>query len=145
MSLSAIHLIASSLYLTITMSLWVNVKKKSKTEMIGFNISQFTEWKKEKFTLMKKKFREINFLTTYLGKTLFSRNFCQKKVTVNFCKFHSVKSCPLFFVIVRLLYAHSFLSAPSFSVYKTLHSICLCDKLRCLPSFCNFQLVTYYS
>ena len=72
-------------------------QKKSKTEMIGFNISQFTEWKKEKFTLMKKKFREINFLTTYLGKTLFSRNFCQKKVTVNFCKFHSVGSCPLFF------------------------------------------------
>ena len=49
-----------------------------------------TVWKNEKFTLTEKIFRQINYLVILLVKTLFSRNFCQKSVRVNFCKFHSV-------------------------------------------------------
>ena len=35
-------------------------------------------------------FREINYLVSSLSKTMFSRNFCQKSVRVNFHNFHTV-------------------------------------------------------
>ena len=47
-------------------------------------------WKIEKFTVTQKKFRQINSLVFSLVKTLLSRNFCQKSVTVNFRNFHTV-------------------------------------------------------
>ena len=49
-----------------------------------------TLWKLQKFTVTEKKFRQINYLVISLLKTLFSRNFCQKRVTVNFRNFHTV-------------------------------------------------------
>ena len=42
-----------------------------------------TLWKLREFSLTEKKFREINFLVTYLVKPLLSRNFCQKCVRKN--------------------------------------------------------------
>ena len=49
-----------------------------------------TLWKLQKFTLTEKKFRQINYLVISLVKTLLSRNFCQKRVRVNFRNFHTV-------------------------------------------------------
>ena len=49
-----------------------------------------TVWKNEKFTLIEKIFREINFLLIILEKTLLSRNFCQKSVVVDFHNFYTV-------------------------------------------------------
>jgi len=49
-----------------------------------------TVWKNEKFTLIKKNFRQINSLVISLVKPLLSRNFCQKCVRVNFRNFHTV-------------------------------------------------------
>ena len=51
---------------------------------------QFTVWKNEKFTLTQNFFRQINYLVILLVKSLFSRNFCQKRVRVNFRNFHTV-------------------------------------------------------
>ena len=48
-------------------------------------------WKSAKFTLTKNISSNQLFSDfVMLVKTLFSRNFCQKSVRVNFCKFHSV-------------------------------------------------------
>jgi len=47
-------------------------------------------WKNEKFTVTKKIFRQINSVVFSLVKTVLSRNFCQKSVTVNFRNFHTV-------------------------------------------------------
>ena len=47
-------------------------------------------WKLRKFTLTKKIFRQTNYLVISLVKVLLSRNFCQKRVRVNFCNFHTV-------------------------------------------------------
>ena len=47
-------------------------------------------WKNVRFTVIQKKIRQINALVTSLENTLFSRNFCQKCVTVNFCNFRIV-------------------------------------------------------
>ena len=46
----------------------------------------------ERFTLTEKIFRQINYLVILLVKPLLSRNFCQKRVRVNFRNFHTV-SC----------------------------------------------------
>ena len=43
----------------------------------------------KKNTVTHKKFRQINSLVTSLVTTLFSRNFCQRWVTVNFHNFHT--------------------------------------------------------
>ena len=51
--------------------------------------SHCTVWKNEK-TLTQNFFRQINYLVILLVKSLFSRNFCQKRVRVNFCNFHTV-------------------------------------------------------
>ena len=51
---------------------------------------QCTLWKNQKFTLTEKIFRQINYLVISLVKTLLSRNFCQKRVRVNFHNFHTV-------------------------------------------------------
>ena len=48
-------------------------------------------WKNEKFTVTKKKFRQINSPLFSLVKTLLSRIFCQRQVTVNFHNFHTVE------------------------------------------------------
>ena len=37
-----------------------------------------TVWKNEKFSLIEKKIRQINYLVIHLVKPLLSRNFCQK-------------------------------------------------------------------
>ena len=42
------------------------------------------------FSLIKKEFRQINFLVIYLVKPLLSRNFCQKSVRENLRNFHTV-------------------------------------------------------
>ena len=47
-------------------------------------------WKNDKFNVTKEKFRQSNWLVFSLVKTLFSRNFCPKNVTVNFRNFHTV-------------------------------------------------------
>ena len=49
-----------------------------------------TLWKNEKFTLTQKIFRQINYSVILLVKPLFSRNVCQKSVTVKFRFFHIV-------------------------------------------------------
>ena len=46
-------------------------------------------WKNEKFTVTHKKFRQINSLVFSLVKTLLSRNFCQRSVTVYLRNFHT--------------------------------------------------------
>ena len=51
---------------------------------------RITDLKNEKFTDTHEKFRQINSLVFSLVKTLLSRNFCQKSVTVNFRNFHTV-------------------------------------------------------
>ena len=47
-------------------------------------------WKNEKFTLTQKFSRQISYLVILLVKSLLSRNFCQKRVRVNFRNFHTV-------------------------------------------------------
>ena len=49
-----------------------------------------TVWKLQKYTLIEKKFRQINYLVISVMKKILSRNFCQKRVRVNFCTFHTV-------------------------------------------------------
>ena len=49
-------------------------------------------WKNEKFTLTEIFFRQINSLVIYLVNALFSRNFCQNTVRMNFRNFHTVHS-----------------------------------------------------
>ena len=48
-----------------------------------FSTLSNTVWKLREFSLTKKNFRQINSLVTYLVKTLFLRNFCQKCVREN--------------------------------------------------------------
>ena len=48
-----------------------------------------TLWKLQKCTLTEKRFRQFNYLVTSLVKLLLSQNFCQKRVSLNFRKFHS--------------------------------------------------------
>ena len=55
-----------------------------------------TVWKNEKFTLTQNFSRQINYLVILLVKSLFSRNFCQKRVRVNFCNFNTVRKLPMF-------------------------------------------------
>ena len=50
----------------------------------------FTVWKNAKFTLTQNFSRQINYLVILLVKSLLSRNFCQKRVRVNFRNFHTV-------------------------------------------------------
>ena len=50
----------------------------------NFTNSTLTLWKLQKFTLTENKFRQINYLVISLVNTLLSRNFCQKRVRVNF-------------------------------------------------------------
>ena len=52
-----------------------------------------TVWENGKFTVTQEKFRQINSLV----KTLLSRNFCQKSVTVNSRNFHTVMYLSLLF------------------------------------------------
>ena len=49
-----------------------------------------TVWINEKFTLILKRFRQIIYLVISLVKPLFSRNFFQKSMRVNFRNFHTV-------------------------------------------------------
>ena len=56
-----------------------------------FHYDECTVWKNEKFTLTEIFFRQINYLVILLVKSLFSRNFCQKSVRVNFRSFLSVE------------------------------------------------------
>ena len=44
----------------------------------------------EKFTIIQEKLRQINSSVLSLVKTLLSRNFCQRSLTVNFRNFHTV-------------------------------------------------------
>ena len=54
-----------------------------------FLFVEHTVWKIEKFTVVTQhKFRQINSFVFSLLKTLLSRNFCQRSVTVNF---HTVR------------------------------------------------------
>ena len=62
----------------------------SNKEKYPLFIHTITVWKNEKFTVTHKKFRQINSLVFSLVKTLLSRNFCQRSVTVNFRNFHTV-------------------------------------------------------
>ena len=50
----------------------------------------YTVWKLLKFTVIEKISCEIKSLVTSLVKTLLSRIFCQKSVTVNFRNFYTV-------------------------------------------------------
>ena len=53
------------------------------------NGNLLTVWKLRKFTLTEKIFRQITYLVMSLVKMLLSRNFCQKRVRVNFRNFHT--------------------------------------------------------
>ena len=57
-----------------------------------FHCGSSTVWKNEKFTLTKKISRQISYLVILLLKSIISRNFCQKRVRVNFRNFHTVSS-----------------------------------------------------
>ena len=72
------------------------------SQLISQNFWQFpwpglTLWKNEKFTLTKIFFRQINSLVIHLVNALFSRNFCLKRVRVNFCNCHTT----LFWLLLR--------------------------------------------
>ena len=73
-----------------------------------------TVWKNEKFTLTQKFFRQINYLVILLVKSLFSRNFCEKRVRVNFRNFHTVHTVEftkfLYHLKITEIYSHSFLA-----------------------------------
>ena len=59
------------------------------------NCNRFTLWKLQKFTVTKKNFVKLTtYLVISLVKMLLSRNFCQKRVTVNFRNFHTVFGKP---------------------------------------------------
>ena len=62
-------------------------------------------WKNEKFSLTKKIFRQINFLVTYLVKSLLSRNCCQKCVRENSRNFHTVLHTNNFHIIVSQIFS----------------------------------------
>ena len=71
-----------------------------------------TLWKNEKFTLTKIFFCQINSLMIYLVNALLSRNFCQKRVKVNFRNFHTVvwklqRFCTNFSQIFREIKLHT--------------------------------------
>ena len=50
-----------------------------------------TVWKNKKFSLTKKKIRQIVSLVIYVVNALLPRNLCQKGVRVNFRNFHTVR------------------------------------------------------
>ena len=120
-------------------------QKNLRQKWLALTYKQFTVWKK-KNSLSCKNISWNQLFSHFFRENVIFMKFLSKKCEREFPKISQCEIVPsyfFFFVIVRLLYAHSFVPAPSFSVYKTLHSICLCDKLRCLLSFCNFQLVKY--
>jgi len=49
-------------------------------------------WKNEKVTLTQNFSRQINYSVILLVKSLFSRNFCQRRVRVNIRNFHTAAS-----------------------------------------------------
>ena len=65
-------------------------EKKLYSSFLVFPQCIVTVWKKEKFTLTKLFFRQINSLVTYLLKPLLSRNFFQKSSRENSRNFHTV-------------------------------------------------------
>ena len=91
----------------------------------------------EKLTLTEKKIREINYLVISLVKPLFSRNFCQESVKVNFRNFYSVQchrknisSNQIFSFRVNALFSRNF--------YQKMHYfyVAQCGETRyCLSEF----------
>ena len=95
-------------------------------------------WKNEKFSLTGKINRQINSLVFWSIKTLFSRNFCQKSVRLNFRNFHTV--C----VEKREILSHwkkfRQINYLVISLLKPLFSRNFCEK--CVrENFCNFHSV----
>ena len=91
-----------------------------------------------RFTLTKFFSRQINSLVKYLGNALFSRNFCQKSVIVNFRNFHNVA---LHNVEITEILSHTFLTKISWNqrFYRfLLRFVCRCTKIK-------FFLSTYIS
>ena len=63
---------------------------KKSEEFAQFQVrTMCTVRKTEKFTVSQKKIRQINSLAFSLVKTLLSRNFCHRSMTVNFRNFHT--------------------------------------------------------
>ena len=66
---------------------------ESKIPTVWKSTRKRTLLKLQKFTVTEKKFvKSTIYLVSSLVKTLLSRNFCQRNVTVNFCNFHTVHS-----------------------------------------------------
>ena len=59
-----------------------------------FTVFHTAHWKSRNFTLTEKIFRQITDLVIYLVNMLLSRNFCWKRVRVNFRNFHTVHWAP---------------------------------------------------
>ena len=79
-------------------------KKSVRENFRNFHTVYHTLWKLQKFALTKKIFRQINYLVISLGKTLLSRNFCQKWVRVNFSNTLCITTWKLF----REIHSHTF-------------------------------------
>ena len=68
-----------------------SVKRSQKCKLVSLTkyFAKGDQNAKIKITLTKMFFRQINSLLIYLVNALFSRNFCQKSVRVNFRTFHT--------------------------------------------------------
>jgi len=71
------------------------LRKKCEREILQFlhcgEAIQCTVWKNEKFTLTEKNISPNQLFSNFHSKMLLSRNFCQKRVRVNFRNFHSAQ------------------------------------------------------
>ena len=78
-------------------------QKRVRANVCNFHTVYYaTLWKNDKFTLTEIFFRQINYLVILLVKPLLSRNFCQKRVRVNFRNFHTVHYIALLFSLLQI-------------------------------------------
>ena len=103
------------------LTLWKNEKftlTEKKFRQMNYLVTLLvTVWKNEKFTVTLEKFHQINSLVLSLVKTLLSRNFCQRSLTLNFRKFHTV--------LVKPLLSRNFCKKTVRVNFRNFHTVCL--------------------
>ena len=99
------------------------LSRKFCEKMVAVKFCNFhtTVWKNEKFSLTKKIFRQSNALVISLIKTLLSRNFCQKCVTL--FKSEQFPNCEFifcnFYVFARISISHEIKPYFDFVIYNS--------------------------
>ena len=109
-------------------------------------------WKNEKFTFTEKLSHQMSYKVSFVIKTLFSRNFCQKSVKVNFPNFHTVHSASVTalhlpnFILLTVFRKISWKQLFHFALTNRLNSrmIFFTNDSKCLvfPLHCKFPQFT---